>query len=36
LFILWCIVSYIVAIKLFSKLKITKNPESLENQVEQV
>ena len=30
LFILWCVVSYIVAIKMFSKLKTTQNPESLE------
>ena len=37
LFILWCIVSYIVAIKMFSRLKTTQNPESLEiKQVEVV
>lgn len=30
LFILWCVVSYILAIKLFSRLQQTKNPESLE------
>ena len=30
LFILWCVVSYLVAIKMFSKLKTTQNPESLE------
>jgi hypothetical protein len=37
LFILWCIVSYIVAIKMFSRLQTTQNPESLEiKQVEVV
>ena len=37
LFILWCVVSYLVAIKLFSRLQTTQNPESLEiKQTEQV
>jgi hypothetical protein len=36
LFILWCVVSYIVVMKLFSRLQTTQNPASLETPQEQV